>query len=88
VSGGTFTITNLGTYGVEIFTPIVNYPQCAILGVGRVAARPVVMPGRIEARSIMYLSLSFDHRIIDGAPAAMFLQKLKERLEYLIDFPS
>jgi len=87
VSGGTFTITNLGTYGIEIFTPIVNYPQCAILGVGRVAERPVVMPGRIEARSIMYLSLSFDHRIIDGAPAAMFLQKLKERLEHLTDFP-
>jgi pyruvate dehydrogenase E2 component (dihydrolipoamide acetyltransferase) len=87
VSGGTFTITNLGTYGIEIFTPIVNYPQCAILGVGRVAERPVVMPGRIEARSIMYLSLSFDHRIIDGAPAAMFLQELKERLERLSDFP-
>jgi pyruvate dehydrogenase E2 component (dihydrolipoamide acetyltransferase) len=87
VSGGTFTITNLGTYGIEIFTPIVNYPQCAILGVGRVAERPVVMPGRIEARSIMYLSLSFDHRIIDGAPAAMFLQELKERLERLRDFP-
>jgi pyruvate dehydrogenase E2 component (dihydrolipoamide acetyltransferase) len=87
VSGGTFTITNLGTYGIEIFTPIVNYPQCAILGVGRVAERPVVRPGRIEARPIMYLSLSFDHRIIDGAPAAMFLQKLKERLEHLNDFP-
>ena len=88
VSDGTFTITNLGAYGIEIFTPIVNYPQCAILGVGRVAERPVVMPGRIEARSIMYLSLSFDHRIIDGAPAAMFLQKLKERLEHLTDFPA
>jgi pyruvate dehydrogenase E2 component (dihydrolipoamide acetyltransferase) len=87
VSGGTFTITNLGTYGVEIFTPIVNYPQCAILGVGRVAERPVVLPGRIEARSMMYLSLSFDHRLIDGAPAAMFLQHLKDRLETLRDFP-
>jgi pyruvate dehydrogenase E2 component (dihydrolipoamide acetyltransferase) len=87
VSGGTFTITNLGTYGVEIFTPIVNYPQCAILGVGRVAERPVVLPGRIEARSMMYLSLSFDHRLIDGAPAAMFLQQLKDRLETLRDFP-
>ena len=87
VSGGTFTITNLGAYGIEIFTPIVNYPQCAILGVGRVAERPVVMPGRIDVRSIMYLSLSFDHRIIDGAPAAMFLQKLKERLETLSEFP-
>lgn len=87
VSGGTFTITNLGTYGIEIFTPMVNYPQCAILGVGRVAERPVVLPGRIEARSLMYLSLSFDHRITDGAPAAMFLQRLKERLETLSDFP-
>jgi pyruvate dehydrogenase E2 component (dihydrolipoamide acetyltransferase) len=87
VSGGTFTITNLGTYGIEIFTPIVNYPQCAILGVGRVAERPVVVPGRIDVRSMMYLSLSFDHRIIDGAPAAMFLQKLKERLETLSEFP-
>jgi pyruvate dehydrogenase E2 component (dihydrolipoamide acetyltransferase) len=87
VSGGTFTITNLGTYGIEIFTPMVNYPQCAILGVGRVAERPVVLPGRIEARSLMYLSLSFDHRITDGAPAAIFLQRLKERLETLSDFP-
>jgi pyruvate dehydrogenase E2 component (dihydrolipoamide acetyltransferase) len=88
VSGGTFTITNLGTYGIEIFTPIVNYPQCAILGVGRVAERPVVAPGRLEVRSLMYLSLSFDHRVIDGAPAAVFLQQLKERLETLRDFPT
>ena len=87
VSGGTFTITNLGAYGIEIFTPLVNYPQCAILGVGRVAERPVVVPGRIDVRSMMYVSLSFDHRIIDGAPAALFLQKLKERLETLDDFP-
>jgi pyruvate dehydrogenase E2 component (dihydrolipoyllysine-residue acetyltransferase) len=87
VSGGTFTITNLGSYGIEIFTPIVNYPQCAILGIGRVAERPVVVPGRIDVRSMMYVSLSFDHRIIDGAPAAMFLQQLKERLETLNEFP-
>jgi pyruvate dehydrogenase E2 component (dihydrolipoamide acetyltransferase) len=87
VTGGTFTITNLGTFGIEIFTPIVNFPQCAILGVGRVAERPVVVPGRIDVRATMYLSLSFDHRLIDGAPAAMFLQKLKESLETLRDFP-
>jgi pyruvate dehydrogenase E2 component (dihydrolipoamide acetyltransferase) len=87
VTGGTFTMTNLGTYGIEIFTPIVNFPQCAILGVGRVAERPAVMPGRIDVRAMMYLSLSFDHRLIDGAPAAMFLQQLKERLETLRDFP-
>jgi pyruvate dehydrogenase E2 component (dihydrolipoamide acetyltransferase) len=88
VSGGTFTLTNLGTYGIDIFTPIVNYPQCAILGVGRVAERPVVVPGRIDVRALMYLSLSFDHRIIDGAPAALFLQKLKGRLETLHEFPT
>jgi pyruvate dehydrogenase E2 component (dihydrolipoamide acetyltransferase) len=87
VSGGTFTLTNLGSYGIEIFTPLVNYPQCAILGVGRVAERPVVVPGHIAARSMMYVSLSFDHRIVDGAPAAMFLQKLKKRLETLSEFP-
>ena len=87
VSGGTFTLTNLGSYGIEIFTPLVNYPQCAILGIGRVAERPVVVPGRIAVRAMMYVSLSFDHRIIDGAPAAMFLQKLKERLETLLEFP-
>jgi pyruvate dehydrogenase E2 component (dihydrolipoamide acetyltransferase) len=80
-------MTNLGTYGIELFTPIVNFPQCAILGVGRVAERPVVVPGRIDVRAMMYLSLSFDHRLIDGAPAAMFLQQLKERLETLRDFP-
>jgi pyruvate dehydrogenase E2 component (dihydrolipoamide acetyltransferase) len=87
VSGGTFTLTNLGSYGIEIFTPLVNYPQCAILGIGRVAERPVVVPGRIDVRSMMYASLSFDHRIIDGAPAAMFLQQLKTRLETLSEFP-
>jgi pyruvate dehydrogenase E2 component (dihydrolipoamide acetyltransferase) len=88
VTGGTFTMTNLGTYGIEIFTPIVNFPQCAILGVGRVADRPVVVPGRIDVRAMMYLSLSFDHRLIDGAPAAMFLQELKAHLETLRDFPA
>jgi pyruvate dehydrogenase E2 component (dihydrolipoamide acetyltransferase) len=87
VSGGTFTLTNLGSYGIEIFTPLVNYPQCAILGIGRVAERPVVVPGRIDVRALMYVSLSFDHRLIDGAPAAMFLQQLKQRLETLDEFP-
>jgi pyruvate dehydrogenase E2 component (dihydrolipoyllysine-residue acetyltransferase) len=87
VSGGTFTLTNLGSYGIEIFTPLVNYPQCAILGIGRVAERPVVVPGRIDVRAMMYVSLSFDHRLIDGAPVAMFLQQFKERLETLDEFP-
>lgn len=81
VSGGTFTVTNLGMYGVDAFTPLINPPECAILGVGRVAEKPVVVDGKIEVRPTMTLSLSFDHRIVDGAPAALFLQTLKGILE-------
>ena len=81
VSGSTFTITNLGIFGVEIFTPIINFPETAILGIGRIAEKPVVMEGQIVVRSMMYLSLSFDHRIIDGAPAAKFLERIKQILE-------
>jgi len=81
LSGSTFTITNLGGYGVEAFTPIVNPPETAILGVGRIAQRPAVVDGQIVARDLMYLSLSFDHRVVDGAPAAQFLQRVKECLE-------
>ncbi len=81
LSGGTFTITNLGAYDVDGFTPIVNLPECAGLGVGRVASRPVVDGGRIAIRQMMTLSLSFDHRLVDGAPAARFLQRLKQLIE-------
>ena len=81
LSGGTFTITNLGGYGVEAFTPIVNPPETGILGIGRIAKRPAVVDGQIVARDLMYLSLSFDHRVVDGAPAAQFLQRVKECLE-------
>ncbi|MFN8634686.1 MAG: dihydrolipoamide acetyltransferase family protein [Chloroflexota bacterium] len=81
LSGGTFTITNLGAYGVESFTPIVNPPETAILGIGRIAKRPAVVDGQIVARDLMYLSLAFDHRVVDGAPAAQFLQRVKECLE-------
>ncbi|MBW3623357.1 MAG: 2-oxo acid dehydrogenase subunit E2 [Armatimonadetes bacterium] len=82
LSGGTFTITNLGGYGVDAFTPIINPPQCAILGVGRIADRPAFGPdGGVERRSFMNLCLSFDHRIVDGAPAAEFLRDLREMLE-------
>ena len=81
VSGGTFTVTNLGPQGVEIFTPIVNLPECAILGVGRIAERAVVRAGHVEARPTMWLSLVFDHRVVDGAPAALFLARVKELLE-------
>ncbi len=81
VSGSTFTITNLGMFGAEIFTPIINPPESAILGVGRIIEKPVVIGGQITVRSMMYLNLSFDHRIIDGAPAAKFLQRVQQILE-------
>ena len=81
LTGGTFTITNLGMYGVDVFTPIINPPETAILGVGRVAERPTVSKGEIVAKPVMKLSLSFDHRVVDGAPAARFLQKMKTILE-------
>src|SRR5207253_10386767 len=76
LSGSTFTITNLGGYGVEAFTPIVNPPETAILGIGRIAKRAAVVDGQIVPRDLMYLSLSFDHRVVDGAPAAQFLQRV------------
>ena len=81
LSGSTFTITNLGGYGVEAFTPIVNPPESAILGIGRIAKRPAVVDGQIVPRDLMYVSLSFDHRVVDGAPAAQFLRRVKECLE-------
>jgi pyruvate dehydrogenase E2 component (dihydrolipoamide acetyltransferase) len=81
LAGGTFSITNLGTFGIDVFDPIIVPPQAAILGVGRIADKPVVMNKEIVVRSMMNLCLSFDHRILDGAPAARFLQRLKELLE-------
>ncbi|MBN1264936.1 MAG: 2-oxo acid dehydrogenase subunit E2 [Anaerolineales bacterium] len=81
LSGGTFTITNLGVFGVDAFTPILNPPEAAILGVGRILARPVVIDGNITIRETLTLSLVFDHRLIDGAPAARFLQRLSELLQ-------
>ena len=86
MTGGTFSITNLGTYGVESFNPIINPPQCAILGVCTIKDTISAVDGKPEVRPIMNLCLSFDHRITDGAPAAAFLARLKEILEqpYLI----
>jgi pyruvate dehydrogenase E2 component (dihydrolipoamide acetyltransferase) len=81
VTGGTFTITNLGSYGIDAFTPIINSPQVGILGVGRVVEKPVVYQGEITKRSMMFLSLTFDHRVVDGAPAAEFLRTVKDHLE-------
>jgi pyruvate dehydrogenase E2 component (dihydrolipoamide acetyltransferase) len=80
VEGGTFTISNLGSFGADAFTPIVNPPQCAILGVGRIVDKPVAVAGSVEVRPTLWLSLTFDHRIVDGAPAARFLQQLGDRL--------
>lgn len=81
LAGGTFTITNLGAFGIDVFDPIIVTGQAAILGVGRIADKPVVVQKQIVVRSMMNLCLSFDHRILDGAPAARFLQRLKELLE-------
>lgn len=76
--GGCFTITNLGAFGVDAFTPIINPPECAILGVGRIERRPVADGDRVVIREQVTLSLTFDHRVVDGAPAARFLQALAE----------
>jgi len=81
VTGGTFTVTNLGAYDVESFAPVINPPQCAILGLGRVAYKPFAVGDRISARPTTLLTLVFDHRIVDGVPAAKFLQTLKGILE-------
>lgn len=79
--GGTFTLTNLGMFGIDAFTPIVNLPEAALLGVGRIQATPAVVDGRIEVRQKMWLSLTFDHRLIDGGPAARFLQRVAQCIE-------
>lgn len=81
LSGGTFTISNLGMYSVDTFTPIINPPQSAILGIGRIQEKIVSEKGAFTAKQFVNLSLSFDHRIIDGAPAAEFLTDLKNLLE-------
>ena len=78
--GGTFTVTNLGAFEIDAFTPIINPPQVAILGVGRILEKPALHQGAITARSLLTLSLTFDHRVVDGAPAAAFLQALSRRV--------
>ncbi|UCB44729.1 MAG: 2-oxo acid dehydrogenase subunit E2 [Spirochaetota bacterium] len=81
ITGGTFTISNLGTFGVDAFTPLINPPECAILGIGKILKRAWVVNEQIEIRPIATFSLTFDHRIVDGAQAARFLQRIKEILE-------
>jgi pyruvate dehydrogenase E2 component (dihydrolipoamide acetyltransferase) len=80
-TGGTFTVTNLGAFGVDWFTPIINPPEAAILGLGRIKPKPVAVDGWIGVRPMVTLSLSFDHRLLDGAPAARFLQRICELIE-------
>ncbi len=79
--GGTFTISSLGSFGIDAFTPIINFPECAILGVGRIVRQPVADGDAIILRDILTLSLTFDHRAFDGAPAARFLQTLTSLIE-------
>jgi len=81
LTGGTFTVTNLGGYGVDLFAPVINPPQCAILGFGRTSERPVIIEKQVRVASVTTLSLVFDHRIVDGVPAAQYLQRVKELLE-------
>ena len=81
LTGGTFTITNGGVFGSLISTPILNYPQVGILGLHKVQERPVAVAGKVEIRPMMYVALSYDHRIIDGQQAVLFLVRVKELME-------
>ncbi|MDF1514731.1 MAG: 2-oxo acid dehydrogenase subunit E2, partial [Anaerolineae bacterium] len=81
LTGGTFTISNMGMMDIDAFTPIINYPEIAILGVGRIKETPVVVDGQIVVRKMMWLSLTVDHRLVDGAPGARFLQYIKKLIE-------
>jgi 2-oxoglutarate dehydrogenase E2 component (dihydrolipoamide succinyltransferase) len=81
MSGGTFTITNGGIFGSLMSTPIINEPQSAILGMHAIKDRPMVVDGTIQIRPMMYLALSYDHRVIDGSTSVTFLVKVKDLLE-------
>jgi pyruvate dehydrogenase E2 component (dihydrolipoamide acetyltransferase) len=81
LQGGTFTVTNLGSFGIDAFTPLINCPQCAVLGIGRIRKQPAVVGDQVHVREQITLSLTFDHRIVDGAPAARFLQTLCALIE-------
>ena len=81
LQGGTFTVTNLGMYGIESFSPIINQPEVAILGVNTIEEKPVVRGGEPVIRPMLNLSLTADHRVVDGAYAAQFLQRVKALME-------
>ena len=85
MTGGTFTITNGGVFGSMLSTPIINPPQSAILGMHNIVERPIAVNGIVEIHPIMYLALSYDHRIVDGKESVGFLVKIKEALENPID---
>jgi 2-oxoglutarate dehydrogenase E2 component (dihydrolipoamide succinyltransferase) len=81
MKGGTFTVTNGGVFGSMLSTPLINPPQSAILGMHNIVERPVAVNGNVEVRPVMYVALSYDHRIIDGKDSVGFLVKVKEMLE-------
>ena len=81
MQGGTFTITNGGIYGSLMSTPILNMPQSGILGMHNIVQRPVAVDGKVEVRPMMYLALSYDHRIVDGKEAVTFLVAVKNAVE-------
>ena len=81
MEGGTFSVTNGGVFGSMLSTPIINAPQSAILGMHNILQRPMAVNGEVKIRPVMYLALSYDHRIVDGKEAVSFLVRIKERLE-------
>ncbi len=81
LQGGTFTISNGGVYGSMLSTPILNPPQSGVLGMHNIVERPIVVNGEIKIRPVMYLALSYDHRIVDGKDSVSFLKTIKENLE-------
>jgi 2-oxoglutarate dehydrogenase E2 component (dihydrolipoamide succinyltransferase) len=81
MKGGTFTVTNGGVFGSLVSTPIINEPQSAILGMHTIKQRPIAVDGKVEIRPMMWLALSYDHRVIDGSTSVTFLVKVKEQLE-------
>jgi 2-oxoisovalerate dehydrogenase E2 component (dihydrolipoyl transacylase) len=81
LTGSTITITSLGKLGGIVTTPVINHPEVAIVGVNKIAARPVIRDGAVVARQLMNLSSSFDHRVVDGADAAAFIQSVRRCLE-------
>jgi len=81
LAGGTFTITNGGVFGSLVSTPILNYPQSGILGLHKIQDRPIALNGQVVIRPMMYIALSYDHRLVDGQQAVLFLVRIKELIE-------